>query len=477
MAKCMPSSDDEPAPKHVKNNERNCWAIPSPWEDVNAWRILEHFLTTNITSPKWKMHFYPTSAINTHRTIGRTSEQHCSLVTAMTPLPCTTSMEKDSPVAMSASRKGIRGTKGSQSCRTSNFKRFINDEAGDSEDNEDEDEDDEGEGEVRDGSSVQSHSITYLLGPSAKHTLAAAIDSIFNKDENTPAKAAWSPGTIENRMYLLVVHRTATHYITGCLRDKGFPVIVSAWLPGQLYVVSDSPRMIAASLPPSHSLSVKEYLRILEEEHEAVERSSIKLPSPSWVRIRHGKYKGDIGYVFDPDQLNHFVTVLIPPREFPYDMPQGSVALLNQSRLPNDNTVSDILRDGDINWSPTLTLMKSDLFSMQFLHKGDSVKVIKGEVRSEIGTVVSTHHASGTACLEINFDGHRQEMHVRLQDIEHVFWVGDPVQVVVGSHLGLEGHIIQATRDIFDVCQEVSLEVIAVPRNTHINLDHPEPLQ
>lgn len=277
---------------------------------------------------------------------------------------------------------------------------------------------------------------------------------------------------------------------------------VSAWLPGQLYVVSDSPRTIAASLPPSHSLSVKEYLVIPEEEREAVERSSTKLPNPSWVRIKHGKYKGDIGYVFDPDQSNLFVMVLIPLREFPYDMPQGSVALLDRSRLPNDSAVSEILRDGDVvghsykgqryygglllknchrylvelvasphadeirlhvqsGWDKAFVKKTIAAFSMQFLHKGDAVRVIKGEVCPEIGTVISTHHAAGTVSLEFNLDSHRQEMDVRLQDIERVFWVGDSVRVVAGSYLGVEGHIVQATGDIFDVCQEVSQEVVS----------------
>ncbi|KAG1717580.1 hypothetical protein EDD22DRAFT_964626 [Suillus occidentalis] len=422
-------------------------------------------------------------------------------------LSVTTSVAKDSPVAISASRQGGR------SRSRSNFKRFIDDEAGESEDDEEEYDDDDYEGVVGDRSSVQSHSITHLPGPSAKYTLAAAIDDIFEKYETTskrsserrlPYRAAWSPGIIFNRMYLLIVHRTAARYIAEHLQNKGFPVTVSAWLPGQLYVVSDSPRTIAASLPPSHSLSVKEYLVIPEEEREAVERSSTKLPNPSWVRIKHGKYKGDIGYVFDPDQSNLFVTVLIPLREFPYDMPQGSVALLDRSRLPNDSAVSEILRDGDVvghsykgqryygglllknchrhlvelvasphadeirlhvqsGWDKAFVKNTIAAFSMQFLHKGDAVRVIKGEVCSEIGTVISTHHAAGTVSLEFDLDGHRQGMDVRLQDIERVFWVGDSVRVVAGSYLGVEGHIVQATGDIFDVCQEVSQEVVQLP--------------
>jgi hypothetical protein len=100
------------------------------------------------------------------------------------------------------------------------------------------------------------------------------------------------------------------------------------------------------SVASSFTFSVRQqYIRIPEEEREAVELSYSKLPSPGWVKIKQGKYKGGIGYVFDSEQSNGFVVVLIPPWEFPYPMPQGSVVLLDRSRLPNNETVSDITCD------------------------------------------------------------------------------------------------------------------------------------
>jgi hypothetical protein len=86
---------------------------------------------------------------------------------------------------------------------------------------------------------------------------------------------------------------------------------VLPWLPGQLYVVSDSPRTLASSLPSSHQLSVKDYHRILDDKCLAVECSTIKFPNPSWVRVKTSKYRGVIGYVFDPDQLDLFIDVLV----------------------------------------------------------------------------------------------------------------------------------------------------------------------
>jgi hypothetical protein len=87
---------------------------------------------------------------------------------------------------------------------------------------------------------------------------------------------------------------------------------VSAWIAGQLYVVADSPKTIADSLPFSLYLAVKQYLVIMDEEREMVKHSCSKLPNPAWVRIKHGKYKGDIAQVFDSDLLNDLVVVLIP---------------------------------------------------------------------------------------------------------------------------------------------------------------------
>lgn len=275
-------------------------------------------------------------------------------------------------------------------------------------------------------------------------------------------------------------------------------------------MVADSPKTISESLPISHSLAVKQYIRISQEEREAVERNvpRSKLPSPAWVRIKYSKYKGDIAYVFDSDSSNDFVEVLIPPRDFPYPMPRGSVALLDRSCLPNPNSqaVSDIIRDDKVigwrykgeryymglllkpfdrdrveivatphadeirlylqsGWDQPFLKKSLEAFSMQFLRAGDSARVVVGEMSSKIGTVVSTDYIFRSACLEFTIDGHQIETEVRLQDIERVFSVGDMVRVVAGSYLGLEGHIIAQSKDIFHVCQDVSQEEVYLSSN------------
>jgi hypothetical protein len=113
-------------------------------------------------------------------------------------------------------------------------------------------------------------------------------------------------------------------------------------------VVSDSPRTIASSLPSLHKLSVKDYHCILDDKHLAVECSTIKFPNLSWVRVETGKYRDVIGYVFNPDQLDLFIDVLVVIREFPYSMPLGSEGLLDRSHLPQDKAVTNIICNGEI---------------------------------------------------------------------------------------------------------------------------------
>lgn len=79
---------------------------------------------------------------------------------------------------------------------------------------------------------------------------------------------------------------------------------MSAWLPGQLYIVADSPKTIADTLPFSLYHAVTQYVRIPEEEHEVVEHSQVMLPNPAWVKIKHDKYKGYIGRVFKSGKIS-----------------------------------------------------------------------------------------------------------------------------------------------------------------------------
>ncbi|KAG1892882.1 uncharacterized protein F5891DRAFT_986331 [Suillus fuscotomentosus] len=539
-------SDDEPATKHVRINHDGNWRTPvlSPLSDEGSWCILEQFLTTEMTYPQMEeallSHLGPQYSADDWKDArdalfsgdGNDSIALANLLALKArymPQASDGPSKTMHPAKDSPAGAFVLKTDG-YSSRTRNHRLrrrsnpFILDEAEEG-DNEDKDEDEEGDGdgdhrarrrranpfiddqagEDEDDSLFDNETgsedgimrlqnATCLTGPSAKDTLAVAIDKIFVKfgeksisssKGRLSYRAARFPDTSKSRTYLLHVHRTATPYIAEHLSSKGFSVIVSAWVPGQL-------------------LSMKQYLLISDEEFGVVKCSNLKLPNPSWVRIKHGKYKGD-SYVFDSEQSTGFVVVLIPPREFPYSMPRGSKALLDRSRLPNDNRVSDIIHDEKVvGWSykgeryymglllkifyrsllelvasphaddirlhfhsgwDTLFVKKSIAsFSMQFLRVGNVVRVLRGELYSKIGTVVSTDYIFGSVHLELTFDGHRKEIDLRLEDLECVFRVGDTVRVMAGSYLGVEGHIIQIFDDICHVCQAVSKEELQVSK-------------
>ncbi|KAG2336817.1 hypothetical protein BDR05DRAFT_1005513 [Suillus weaverae] len=345
----------------------------------------------------------------------------------------------------------------------------------------------------------------------------AIINHLMSRFEDTPHNFSLdcqvSPSSIpglvalassqsqDRRMYLLHVH----YYIAEHLWKKEFHVTVSAWLAGQLYMLADSPKTISNSLPFSLYLTVKQYVRISDEECEAVEWSHKKIPNPAWVRIKHEKYKGNIAQVFDSDLPNNFIVVLVPPQDFPYSMPCRSQSLLDQSCLPNGDAISNISIGEEVigckykgeryymglllknvhcdclepiicpyadniqlhlqsGWNQTFLKTTVYVFAMQFLCVGNQVRIVKGDLHSEIGQVVSTNHPAGSVTLALKFSGFRKEVDVQLEDIEHIFQVSNSVRVVAGPYLGVEGYIIQMVDNIIHLCQDVSKEELEVSR-------------
>ncbi|KAG1889783.1 uncharacterized protein F5891DRAFT_1198371 [Suillus fuscotomentosus] len=520
MAKHAASTDNQCAPKRVRINEGTCLAASSPKADEGAWRILETFLMTDTTYPQTEEAFV--SYLGDRYSAEDWKDALAALFSGDGDdmiVPFNPYINDRAEVDDDDDDDDDKEEEEEEEHRL--FNRFIDDQARNSDE-------DDAEEDIN-GSSVQVSNIMSMPGSSAKNRLAAAIDDIVGKYQEKPRyssrghlpyKAAWSPSTVEKgcisfkftvHLFLIlyyVTHRvtkTATQYIAEHLQSKGFSVTVSTWVPGQLYVVSESPKTISAHLPPSHNLLVREYLRISEEEREAVECSNVKLPNPLWVRIKHGKYKDTIAYVFDSEESNSFVKVLVPPRDFPYPMAKGSVTLLDSSRLPKNNTVTDITHDEEVvgcsykgakyykglllkdchcyhlecvasphvndiqlhlqsGWDTSFMKRTIMAFLMQFLHAGDAVRIVKGEVHSETSTVLSIDHVLGSACVELTFDGDQVEMEVQLQDLERVFCIGDTVWVVVGAYLGLEGHAIQISGDIFHICQDISKEEVQVSK-------------
>lgn len=295
---------------------------------------------------------------------------------------------------------------------------------------------------------------------------------------------------------------TTREFLAEHLQKQGFPVVVSPWIPAHLYVTSDSPLSIMAAVPESLKASIKKWDRLHEDEEAAVNALRLKFPHPAWLKIRRGKYMGAVAYILDSEQMNDFVTVLIPPRDFPYAMPKGTVALFDPSRLPTGISASAIIRDGQevgskykgeeyycgllkknfprhctelvhvphpdairlhiqSGWDTPFCKKSEIAFSKQLLRSGDAVRLTTPDLLGQICTVLTTDHAfGGSVKLAFDLDGLRKEVEARLEDVEPVFHVGEEVRVVAGDFLGLQGHVVQRNDDIFTICQSGTQEEV-----------------
>ncbi|KAG1846393.1 WD40-repeat-containing domain protein [Suillus subalutaceus] len=349
MSKRVASNDDAPTAKCIRIDE-DSQSQTAPLADERTWRILEEFLTTDMTYPQmeeallsylgnqysedeWKE---SRDALFSSDSDDKIALENLRVVKAK-HIPLASCVPKD---------HSVTDRRLSQAHHLQSKNPYLDLYAG--EDDGEEDKEDEDEGEDDNDSDViddDAWKVTCLPGSSSATRFAAVIDDLADKFEDTQHNSSQDrqplPSSIsglialasarsqDGRMYLLHVCRNAIDYVAQHLRKKNFRVTMSAWLAGQLYVVADSPKTISQSLPFSLYLVVKEYVVISDEEREVVEQSCKKLPNPAWVRFKHDKYKGDITQVFDSDLLNNFVAVLVPPRELLYPMPQGSRSLLD----------------------------------------------------------------------------------------------------------------------------------------------------
>ncbi|KAG2122206.1 hypothetical protein BD769DRAFT_1746834 [Suillus cothurnatus] len=482
-----PVGDEPTAKRQCRIGEVN-QTVQSALYDNGAWEILKQFLTTSMSLSDMDDaliaylgdRYSEDDWVEPRRLLFSGDDDNLESLRVLTALWKT--YIPDPPKETSARRVN----KSHKPFRAKNM--YILDEAEEGDDEEDEYEEDEYEEDEyvevdEDRTSVRKPKVTRMPGPSAKQRLTATFDDMANWfEQNSHSSSQSRQGRTqtapESRMYLLDVQRTVTEYIADHLRRNKFPVTLSAWVAGQLYVVADSPKTIADSLPLSLYIAVKRYSRITDEERGAVERSRTTLPNPAWETVE----------------------VLFPTCDFPYPMPQGCRSLVERSRLPQDNSVSDIILDDQVvgwkfkgesyymglllknfhrdhlellatphaddiqlhlesGWDKPFLKKTVVAFSMQFLRAGDHARVIKGALCGELGKVISTDHTCGSVGLEFTFDECPEEIEVRLQDIERVFRLGDTVRVVAGPYLGLEGHVLKMCEDVFHVCQAVSKEV------------------
>ncbi|KAG1859463.1 hypothetical protein C8R48DRAFT_673996 [Suillus tomentosus] len=106
---------------------------------------------------------------------------------------------------------------------------------------------------------------------------------------------------LPRRMYVFTVHVTTREFLAKHLQKRGFPVIVSPWIPAHLYMTSNNPLTIMAAVHDSLKVSIKKWDCVHNDEETTVNTLHLKYPYPAWVRIKQGKYMGAIAYIFDSD--------------------------------------------------------------------------------------------------------------------------------------------------------------------------------
>ncbi|KAG2364694.1 hypothetical protein BDR07DRAFT_1482164 [Suillus spraguei] len=506
MSKRTVLNDDAPTAKHIRIDEGSqCQSWTAPLADERAWRILEEFLTTDMTYPLMEEAFL--SYLGNQYSEDDWKESHNALFSgdgddkvALENLWVVKA--KHMPLASCAPKDSVTD-------RPAKFKNpYLNLDAKDDDDEEAQEQDNNNNNNNNNDNNndndglFESCKVTHLPGSSSAARFAAVIDHLANRFEDMQSNSSQDnqllPSSIsglitlalarsqDERMYLLHVQ----YYITSTPSEGELSCYSVGLASRPTAHVADSSKTIAESLSFSLYLAIKQYVRISDEECEVVKQSCRKFPNPVWVRFKHDKYKGDIAQVFDSDLPDDFVTVLVPPQEFPYPMSQGSRSLLDQSRLLTGDAVTDIKRSEEVvgckykgeryymglllknvhrdrlecvvcphaddiqlhlqcRWDQAFLKTTVVACSKQFLRVGDMARIVKGDLSSGIGQVVLTNHPT--------------------EDIEHVFQVGDTVRVVAGPYLGVEGHIIQMADDVFRLCQDISKEEVEVSK---YYLDH-----
>ncbi|KAI6115864.1 hypothetical protein F5141DRAFT_1212448 [Pisolithus sp. B1] len=148
------------------------------------------------------------------------------------------------------------------------------------------------------------------------------------------------------------------------------------------------------------------------------------LPIWTWVCIKKGLYKGDIGFVKTSDQTD--VTLIVSPCECPYDLPQQSgekslfsSELVTLASLALESIVSPVGEDGAPILCPVLARIQ-----------------------------YSQNLQGGTFCTEAqegDLDDKDEAIHCCIWELCRVFSTGQMVRIIAGPYHSYVGHIIMAS--------------------------------
>ncbi|KAI6145327.1 hypothetical protein EDD17DRAFT_1514930 [Pisolithus thermaeus] len=320
---------------------------------------------------------------------------------------------------------------------------------------------------------------------------------------------------------------SAQIFVREYMKSRGVDIMSVPWLPCRLYVAGTCSAEVRNRLPPSHRSATKEIILLSPAEATSLAAFEAQqtLPIRTWVRIKKGLYKGDIGFVERSDQTD--VTLIVAPRERPYDLPQqssekslfsselatlASLALepitspigedvgfwcgghdficgLLRLMVPTHSVISvelpipdDIAFHMVANFERTFVEKTVHLFSAQFWRESDTVEICKGELSGSRGKLIDVEWQKRTASVlllnaearEGDLDDKDEAIHCCIQELHRVFSTGQTVRIIAGPYRSYVGHIIMASGGSVSLQydgQSPHLEVSELLLETHV-LDH-----
>ncbi|KAG1825226.1 hypothetical protein DFJ58DRAFT_849591 [Suillus subalutaceus] len=259
MAKRAASNDGAPTSKRIRIDDRN---QTTPLADKHAWAILEQFLTTDMTYPQMEEALL--SYLSDRYSADDWKESRDALFSgddddklALANLRAVKA--KHIHPASSAPKDSSMADRRSTSAHIQSSRRrarlknpYLDLAAEDNNNNKDDDEEGGGRGRRR-------RRRTTTINPQSPGRFEGTQPSSSQDHQTIPTSISGLiplAGLQDGKMYHLHVERNVTDYIAAHLWRKKFAVKVLAWLAGQLYVVADSPKTIADSLPFSLYLTI-----------------------------------------------------------------------------------------------------------------------------------------------------------------------------------------------------------------------------
>ncbi|KAI6097970.1 hypothetical protein EDD16DRAFT_1527431 [Pisolithus croceorrhizus] len=380
--------------------------------------------------------------------------------------------------------------KAPQKHRKMGISKFFNLAAAEKDSNED-DEEEEDFGETRWRTSVPMNA-----GLSGKHSFNQAIDgmmaqysSMSQRRDIQMHKVSQIPEGIPlplmKNVYVVDLYsESAQIFIHEYMKSRGVDIISVPWLPCRLYVAGTCSAEVRNHLPPSHRSATKEI--ILLPPAEATSLTTFKaqqtLPIWTWVHIKKGLYKGDIGFVERSNQTD--VTLIVAPREHPYNLPQQSSEkslfsseLATLASLALEPITSPIGEDVGFRCGGHDFIC--GLLRLTFWRESDIVEICEGELSGSRGKLIDVEWQKWTVSVllhnaearEGDLDDKDEAIHCCIQELHRVFSTGQTVRIIAGPYRGYVGHIITASGGSVSLQydgQSPHLEVSELLLETHV---------